>query len=93
MAESAPPADLLRDAGLAVHPRLLPVRAGRAWLADWQQTRAVLRALPVFLYGRGLQMIARRAAEGNAGAGMLAQVRWIADHAAVIADAAARAAT
>jgi Ser/Thr protein kinase RdoA (MazF antagonist) len=48
--------------------------------------------LPVFLYGRGLQMIARRAAEGRPGTGMLTQVRWTARHAAAIADAAANAA-
>ena len=48
-------------------------------------------ALPVFLYGRGLQMIAKRAQAGHAGTGILAQVQWIADNAATISDAVADA--
>jgi Ser/Thr protein kinase RdoA (MazF antagonist) len=49
------------------------------------------RALPVYLYGRGLQMIAKRLQAGLAGTGMLAQVQWTAAHAAAIADIAASA--
>jgi len=49
------------------------------------------RALPVYLYGRGLQMIAKRVQAGLAGTGMLAQVQWTAAHAAAIADTAASA--
>jgi Ser/Thr protein kinase RdoA (MazF antagonist) len=48
-------------------------------------------ALPVFLYGRGLQMIAKRAQAGHAGTGILAQVQWIADNATAISDAVADA--
>jgi hypothetical protein len=50
-------------------------------------------SLPVFLYGRGLQMIARRILEGQAETGMLAQVQWTAAHAAAIAEAAVNAMT
>jgi len=47
------------------------------------------RALPVFLYGRGLQMIARRIQAGQAGTDVLAQVQWTAANTTAIADAAA----
>jgi hypothetical protein len=50
-------------------------------------------SLPVFLYGRGLQMIARRILEGRAETGMLAQVQWTAAHVAAIAEAAVNAVT
>ena len=46
------------------------------------------RTLPVFLYGRGLQMIAKRTRAGQAGTGVLAQVQWTAANATAIADAA-----
>jgi Ser/Thr protein kinase RdoA (MazF antagonist) len=46
------------------------------------------RALPIFPYGRGLQMIARRIQAGQAGTGVLAQVQWTAANATAIADAA-----
>jgi len=49
------------------------------------------RAIPVFLYGRGLQMIAKRARAGRAGTGMLAEVQWLSANAAAIADAVAAA--
>jgi Ser/Thr protein kinase RdoA (MazF antagonist) len=45
-------------------------------------------ALPVYLYGRGLQMIARRSLQGHGDIGMLAEVRWISANAVAIADAA-----
>lgn len=64
MSASAPPAELLRDAGLAVQPRGLPVRAGRAWLAGWQQARGVLRATPV-------------PADAAGRAGQLADAAWL----------------
>ena len=44
-------------------------------------------ALPVFLYGRGLQMIAKRAQAGHTATGIVAQVQWIADNATAISDA------
>jgi len=47
------------------------------------------RALPVYLYGRGLQMIAKRVLEGQPGSGMLAQAQWIEANAAQITDAVA----
>ena len=51
MSDGLPPAAILRDAGIAMLPEgMLPVamrpREGRAWLVDWQGTRAVLRQLP-----------------------------------------------
>jgi Ser/Thr protein kinase RdoA (MazF antagonist) len=49
------------------------------------------RALPVYLYGRGLQMIAKRVQAGLAETWPLAQVQWTAAHAAAIADTAAAA--
>ena len=49
------------------------------------------RTLPVYLYGRGLQMIAKRVQTGLAGTGMLAQVQWTATHTAAIAETAASA--
>ncbi len=34
---------LLQEAGLAIVPGFIAAREGRAWLADWQGTRGVLR--------------------------------------------------
>jgi Ser/Thr protein kinase RdoA (MazF antagonist) len=47
--------------------------------------------IPVYLYGRGLQMIAKRVRAGRAETGMLAQVQWIGANAMAIADAAVAA--
>jgi len=44
-------------------------------------------ALAVFLYGRGLQMIAKRAQAGHAATGIIAQVQWTVDNATAISDA------
>ena len=49
---------------------------------------SAVRALPVFLYGRGLQMIAKQIQAGQAGTGVLAQVQWTVANATAIADAA-----
>lgn len=49
------------------------------------------QALPVYLYGRGLQMLAKRVQAGRTGTEILAQVQWTAARAAAIADAAERA--
>jgi Ser/Thr protein kinase RdoA (MazF antagonist) len=51
----------------------------------------VTRALPVYLYGRGLQMIAKRVQAGLAETWPLAQVQWTLANATAIADAAAAA--
>jgi Ser/Thr protein kinase RdoA (MazF antagonist) len=45
------------------------------------------RLIPVYLYGRGLQMIAKRIRAGRAEIGMLAQVLWLSANAASLADA------
>lgn len=44
--QGQPPGQLARDAGLVVLPGVIRPREGRAWLVDWQGTRAVLRQLP-----------------------------------------------
>jgi Ser/Thr protein kinase RdoA (MazF antagonist) len=49
------------------------------------------RAIPVYLRGRGLQMIAKRIRAGRAETGMLAQVQWLADNAGALSDALAAA--
>jgi hypothetical protein len=49
------------------------------------------RALPVCLYGRGLQMIAKRAQAGQPETGMLSQAEWIAANATPRAEAVAAA--
>jgi len=49
------------------------------------------RALPVYLYGRGLQVIAKRVQAGLAETWPLAQVQWTAAHTTAIADTAAAA--
>ncbi len=49
------------------------------------------RAPPVYLYGRGLQMIAKRVQARQPETGMLAETAWIAANAPPITDAAAAA--
>ena len=43
--------------------------------------------VPIYLRGRGLQMIAKRVQAGRSDTSMLAQVRWLTAHAGEIADA------
>jgi Ser/Thr protein kinase RdoA (MazF antagonist) len=47
--------------------------------------------IPVYLRGRGLQMIAKRVRAGRNETGMLAQVQWLCANAAAAADALAAA--
>jgi Ser/Thr protein kinase RdoA (MazF antagonist) len=47
------------------------------------------RVIPLYMYGRGLQMIAKRVRAGRAETGMLAQVQWLNRNASTIADALA----
>jgi Ser/Thr protein kinase RdoA (MazF antagonist) len=49
------------------------------------------RVIPVYLRGRGLQMIAKRIRAGRAETGMLAQVEWLDTNAATVADELAAA--
>jgi Ser/Thr protein kinase RdoA (MazF antagonist) len=49
------------------------------------------RRIPVYIRGRGLQMIAKRVRAGRAEAGMLAEVRWLSVHGAALGDALAAA--
>jgi Ser/Thr protein kinase RdoA (MazF antagonist) len=49
------------------------------------------RSIPVYIRGRGLQMIAKRVRAGRAEAGMLAEVRWLSANAAAVGDALAAA--
>ncbi len=48
-------------------------------------------AIPVFLRGRGLQMLAKRMLAGRPGLGMLTQVQWLSAHQQLITDAVADA--
>ena len=48
-------------------------------------------AIPVYLRGRGLQMIAKRVRAGRNDTGMLAQVQWLSANAGAVADALAAA--
>ena len=48
-------------------------------------------AIPVYLRGRGLQMIAKRVRAGRTETGMLAQVQWLSANAGPVADALAAA--
>jgi hypothetical protein len=45
------------------------------------------RVIPVYLRGRGLQMIAKRVLAGRAETGMLAQVLWLSTHKGPVCDA------
>jgi len=47
--------------------------------------------IPVYLRGRGLQMIAKRVRAGQNETGMLAQVQWLSANASAVADALAAA--
>jgi Ser/Thr protein kinase RdoA (MazF antagonist) len=47
---------------------------------------AQARVIPLYLRGRGLQMIAKRVRAGRAETGMLAQVRWLSSNASPVAD-------
>jgi Ser/Thr protein kinase RdoA (MazF antagonist) len=49
------------------------------------------RVIPVYMRGRGLQMIAKRVRAGRPETGMLAQVRWLTANASDISDALAAA--
>lgn len=47
--------------------------------------------IPVYMRGRGLQMIAKRVRAGRAETGMLAQVQWLSTNAKAVGDAVAAA--
>jgi Ser/Thr protein kinase RdoA (MazF antagonist) len=49
------------------------------------------RVIPVYLRGRGLQMIAKRIRAGRAETGMLPQVQWLSANASAVGDALAAA--
>jgi hypothetical protein len=49
------------------------------------------RAIPVYIRGRGLQMIAKRVQAGRAEAGMMAQVRWLGANTAAVGEVLAAA--
>lgn len=48
-----------------------------------------VRVIPVYLHGRGLQKIAKRARSGIAETGMLAEVQWLSANVSAISDAVA----
>jgi Ser/Thr protein kinase RdoA (MazF antagonist) len=49
------------------------------------------RVIPVYMRGRGLQMIAKRIQAGRDETGMLGEVQWLSAHAGIISDALASA--
>jgi Ser/Thr protein kinase RdoA (MazF antagonist) len=49
------------------------------------------RVIPVYIRGRGLQMIAKRIRAGRAETGMLAQVQWLTANATIVGDVLAAA--
>lgn len=55
MDDDCPPAPFLDAAGLVILPGDVRPREGRAWLADWQGNRAVLRQSPASLAWPGSQ--------------------------------------
>jgi Ser/Thr protein kinase RdoA (MazF antagonist) len=76
----------------ADHLDLLRVRRflrGYAGIAPISAAEA--RVIPVYLRGRGLQMIAKRVRAGRADTRMLAEVQWLTAHAAAVGDALAAA--
>lgn len=72
--------DLARTARfLRGYTMVIPVSADKA------------RVIPLYIRGRGLQMIAKRIRAGRAETGMLAQVQWLGANSAAIGDALAAA--
>ena len=73
--------------------------AERNWRASHSLNHAApvgaddARAIPVYIRGRGLQMIAKRVRACRAEAGMLTQVRWLSANADSIGDALEEAVT
>jgi Ser/Thr protein kinase RdoA (MazF antagonist) len=63
----------------------------RGYASAVQVSANETRAIPVYLRGRGLQMIAKRVRAGRADTGMLAQVQWLSANAGAIDDALAAA--
>jgi Ser/Thr protein kinase RdoA (MazF antagonist) len=63
----------------------------RGYAAIGKLSAGDVDALPTFLYGRGLQMIAKRVQAGRADTNMFAQAHWLSANAPAIADAAAAA--
>jgi Ser/Thr protein kinase RdoA (MazF antagonist) len=70
-------------ARLRMPPDLDPVRA-REFLRGYASVRPITadqaRLIPVYLRGRGPQMIAKRVRAGRPETGMLAQVSWLSGH-------------
>jgi Ser/Thr protein kinase RdoA (MazF antagonist) len=63
----------------------------RGYAAAAQVSPDEARVIPVYLRGRGLQMIAKRVLMGRAETGMLAQVLWLSAHTGAVGDALAAA--
>jgi hypothetical protein len=51
------------------------------------------RVIPVYIRGRGLQMIAKRIRAGRAETGMLAEVQWLGANTAAVGSALTAAVT
>jgi homoserine kinase type II len=59
----------------------------RGYISTVQVSADEASVIPLYLRGRGLQMIAKRIRAGSAETGMLAQVQWLARHGDAISDA------
>lgn len=58
----------------------------RGYISTVPLTADEASVIPLYLRGRGLQMIAKRIRAGRPETGMLAQVQWLAAHGEVISD-------
>jgi Ser/Thr protein kinase RdoA (MazF antagonist) len=58
----------------------------RGYISTIAVTADQASVIPLYIRGRGLQMIAKRVRAGRADTGMLAQVRWLAANSAAISD-------
>lgn len=76
-----------QDADHLALPRIQQFLRGYASIVPVSADQA--GAIPAYLRGRGLQMIAKRIRAGRAETGMLAQVQWLSANAGAIGDALA----
>ncbi len=63
----------------------------RGYASTIQVSPDEARVIPVYMRGRGLQMIAKRVRAGRAETRMLAQVQWLSTNATAVGDAVAAA--
>ena len=82
---------LWRSGRPAEHARRLDLTRVRRYLRGYRSVMPLsadqASVIPVYLLGRGLQMIAKRARAAQPETGMLAQVRWLSANAGAVTDA------